>query len=201
MTTFVPCIDLGHGGASLGAVRPATSAWPEIREKDINLELGRRLNASFAGSEIVPVMTRDGDYDPSWAARYRIAKEAEARFVLSLHANFHPTASYIDGAEAYRYPGNDETETIGHRWLASMPSELRTDKVFAATDLPGPDDDWLQRPRVILEAFRELPVLVAEVGYLSNDYDAGYLMSPWALDAVVCSLRLAIVEAARLYSR
>ena len=195
---FAPLIDIGHGGSSLGAVRQATETMPRIQEKDFNLEIGKRLNASFAGSEIVPVMTRETDIDPSWAARYRIAKEAGAKFVLSIHANANLDRS-VNGAEAYHYPGNRRTEMIGRRWLSSMPWELRTSKVFAATDEPGPDDDWLQRPLTIINAFRELPVLVAEVCYVTGD-DPIYTQSAYAIDAIVSSLRVAVVEAARAYS-
>lgn len=191
---FVPCVDLGHGGRRLGAV------YGGVQEKGLNLELGRRLNASLAGAAIVPVLTRQADYNPSWAARYKTARDGGARFVLSVHVNAHPTASHLHGAEAYHYPGDDTAREIGRRWLASCPDELRTHRIYEATDDPGPEDDWLQRPLEIIEAFRELPVLVAEVGYLSNGADRAYLQSTWGLDRVVCSLRVAVLEAARLYS-
>lgn len=194
MTIFVPCIDPGHGGAALGAT---TDQW---REKDLNLETCKRLNASLAGTEIVPVMTRQADYNPSWEARYNAAKESGARFVLSVHFNLNPLSAKPCGAEAYHWPRNDRTRQIAKAMIEAMPAWLKTDKVFAATDDPDPGDDWLQRPRMIIEAFRELPVLVAECCYLSNRGDAIYLGDRWTIDAIVCALRVAVVEAARLYS-
>lgn len=188
---FVPFVHVGHGGADSGAVHN------ELVEKDINLETAKRLDASFCGTGIVPVLDRQGDYNPSWEARYKAAKEAGANIVLGVHFNANADHN-VGGAEAYHWPGNEFTRAVGREFLNAMPPELRRGKIFAATDEPGADDDWLQRPRLIVEAFRELPVVVCECGYLSNESDAALIKRPWVLDGIVSALRCAIVRAAYL---
>jgi N-acetylmuramoyl-L-alanine amidase len=190
---FVTCISIGHGGPDMGAI--ALDGTPE---KKINLALGEKLDASLIGTSIVPVLDRKTDICPTWAVRYQIARDAGAKFILAVHANSskHP---HLRHAEAYHYPGNDRAAEVGEVFVQSVPEDLRSRKVRAATDLEGQDDDWLQRPLKVINAFGPLPVLVAEVGYISNHRDLEIIQSRWGLDAIVCGLRAALIRAAQLY--
>jgi len=183
-------IDPGHGAADHGA------EYGGFVEKDLNLACALRLEAALMGTPIVPVLTRRADFDPSWRARYEAV--AQAAFVVSIHFNAARNTTQAN-AEGYHWPGNDRTRRICLAAVAAMPLELMSSKVIAATDEPGPEDDWLQRPRVVLGAFREKPCALVECGYLTNPGDVEYLGQPYALDEIVNGLRAACVRGAKIF--
>jgi N-acetylmuramoyl-L-alanine amidase len=79
----VIAIDAGHGGEDPGASGPHG-----VREKDVVLQIARRLAAQVrreAGMR--PLLTRDGDYFVSLRKRTAIARQAEADLFVSIHAD------------------------------------------------------------------------------------------------------------------
>ena len=75
-------IDPGHGGDDTGRVGPSG-----VREKDVVLDLARRLEDELEDRGYVVVLTRDGDEDPAPDARAEIANRSGGDLFLSLHAN------------------------------------------------------------------------------------------------------------------
>jgi N-acetylmuramoyl-L-alanine amidase len=183
-------IDPGHGANREGAV------FNGHVEKDINLAVAMRLRASLTGTRVVTILTRESDINPGWDARYQTVSDAE--FVVSVHFNANAPNRGLHGAEGYHYPGNDFSRQVCLAGVYGMPIELASSKLFAATDNPGADDDWLQRPLTVIEAFREKSVALIECGYLSNSDDADYLYQPFAVDEVVNGLRAAVLRGAQL---
>jgi N-acetylmuramoyl-L-alanine amidase len=106
----VVCLDPGHGGDDLGAVREADGGMPEMRESTINLAMARNLAARLVDRGFEVVLTRETDsrVNPDNAdvngdgkvatgvtstqlddlqARINICNEARANLLLSLHIN------------------------------------------------------------------------------------------------------------------
>jgi N-acetylmuramoyl-L-alanine amidase len=77
----VVCIDAGHGGADPGAVGNA------LREKDINLDIARRLRSILQRCGIGVVMTRESDVAVGLAERCRIANVNRVDLFVSIHVN------------------------------------------------------------------------------------------------------------------
>jgi N-acetylmuramoyl-L-alanine amidase len=75
-------VDAGHGGEDHGARGPKG-----LLEKDLVLDLARRLGARLAAEGLTVVMTRDGDRFVSLDERTRLANEAGADLFVSIHAN------------------------------------------------------------------------------------------------------------------
>ena len=94
-------IDPGHGGSTrVGGSSPNNAAGPNgLLEKDVTLDLGRRVSSALAGRARV-IMTRETDENRSLAERSRIARDANADVFLSIHMNGFPDAS-VDGSEAW----------------------------------------------------------------------------------------------------
>ncbi len=88
-------VDAGHGGKDPGAIGRSG-----VREKDVVLEIARRVKELLAGSDIDVVMTRDRDEFISLEGRTEIASRAEADLFVSIHANSNPSKN-IDGLEVY----------------------------------------------------------------------------------------------------
>ncbi len=83
----VVVIDPGHGGED-----PGTLGNGKLREKDIVLDIGKRLAAklrSRGGYDVY--LTRDGDYFVPLARRKALARRREGDVFISIHANSAPS--------------------------------------------------------------------------------------------------------------
>jgi len=75
-------IDPGHGGDDEGAIGPSG-----VKEKDVNLEISRRLKWLLENKNFKVILTRDTDRFVSLSDRTKIANEAGADIFVSIHAN------------------------------------------------------------------------------------------------------------------
>jgi N-acetylmuramoyl-L-alanine amidase len=88
-------IDAGHGGDDHGAEGPAG-----LREKDLVLDLARRLARKLRAQGIDVRFTRPGDAFVALDARTELANRADADLFVSIHANAS-RASSAQGVETY----------------------------------------------------------------------------------------------------
>lgn len=77
-------LDPGHGGIDPGAITL------DLREKDITLDITRRVGAALTAAGFEVVMTRDKDELVSLNQRVRRANEARGDLFLSIHVNSIP---------------------------------------------------------------------------------------------------------------
>ncbi len=88
-------VDAGHGGKDPGArSRNGTE------EKDITLDIARRLKQNLEDKGFKVTMTRDRDVFISLEERTEMATRAKADIFVSIHANSSPTRN-VDGIEVY----------------------------------------------------------------------------------------------------
>ncbi len=78
-------LDAGHGGDDEGAIGPKG-----LREKDVALDVARRLAAKLRDHGLGVVMTRDADVFVPLEARTALANDARADLFVSVHANASP---------------------------------------------------------------------------------------------------------------
>ncbi len=88
-------IDAGHGGNDPGAMGKTG-----LREKDVVLDIAKRLKSILAESGVSVVMTRDSDKFIPLNERVNIANRSNADLFLSVHANANPSRS-LNGFEIY----------------------------------------------------------------------------------------------------
>ena len=88
-------IDAGHGGEDKGARGPRG-----LLEKEVVLDVARRLAARLDSEELRIVMTRRKDIFVPLEERFAIANDARGDLFLSIHANAARDAS-IRGSETY----------------------------------------------------------------------------------------------------
>lgn len=92
----VVVIDPGHGGED-----PGTLGNGKLREKDVVLDISKRLEKALAGRGGYRVhLTRKGDYFVPLAKRKLIAHEAEGDIFISVHANSAPNRN-ATGSEIF----------------------------------------------------------------------------------------------------
>ena len=82
----VVVLDAGHGGHDEGATGPSG-----LREKDLVLDVSRRLAKKLGKRGIRIVMTRTGDRFLSLEERTSVANDARGDLFLSIHANASPS--------------------------------------------------------------------------------------------------------------
>ncbi|MBM3244898.1 MAG: N-acetylmuramoyl-L-alanine amidase, partial [Candidatus Omnitrophica bacterium] len=88
-------IDAGHGGNDPGAIGRTG-----LREKDVNLDIAKRLSKLLRDEGVEVVMTRSSDVFVSLGRRCSIANNANADLFISIHANANPVRS-LNGLEIY----------------------------------------------------------------------------------------------------
>lgn len=85
----ITIIDPGHGGSSeVGGSSPNNAKGPTgLLEKDINLDLARRVCDALNASAVDARLTRDADRNLGLKARADIARQANADAFVSIHFN------------------------------------------------------------------------------------------------------------------
>ncbi len=121
-------IDAGHGGDDRGARGPG-----RLMEKELVLDVARRLAARLRQQGLRVVLTREADRFVSLEERTAIANDARGNLFVSIHANAARSRS-ARGAETYfaSLEASDETA----RQVAS-----RENQAFGARDGGGPTSD------------------------------------------------------------
>ncbi|WP_242346271.1 N-acetylmuramoyl-L-alanine amidase family protein [Anaeromyxobacter terrae] len=96
---FVAVVDPGHGGDQEGALSPLGD-----KEKDVALEIARRVAARLRAIGGKVVLTRTGDIAVPLANRAAIANALRADLFVSVHLNSMPSAEarrHLAGVETY----------------------------------------------------------------------------------------------------
>ena len=88
-------VDPGHGGKDPGATANG------IREKDINLKVGKLLVQYLRSKGVAAELTRRGDYYLKLSERTAIANKKKASVFVSLHCNALPKGRHAKGVEIY----------------------------------------------------------------------------------------------------
>ncbi|MCX5702535.1 MAG: N-acetylmuramoyl-L-alanine amidase [Candidatus Omnitrophica bacterium] len=100
-SVYPPCrikkvvIDPGHGGNDPGAIGRTG-----LREKDVNLDIAKRLSSLLRAEGIEVVMTRNSDSFIPLSRRVEIANNSAADLFISVHANSNRVKS-LNGFEVY----------------------------------------------------------------------------------------------------
>lgn len=88
-------IDAGHGGNDPGATGKSG-----LKEKEVTLDIAKRLAALLRAAGVTVVMTRSDDTFVPLASRCEIANKEAADIFLSVHANANPRKR-LQGFEVY----------------------------------------------------------------------------------------------------
>ncbi len=134
-----PCvvIDAGHGGADPGKVGVDGSL-----EKDINLEIARRLQKFLVMADVDVVLTRDSDaglYEESASNkkvqdmknRVSVIEEKKPDLTVSIHQNSYHE-EYVHGAQVFYYAGSEESKELAERMQQVLAAELDPDNTRQA---------------------------------------------------------------------
>lgn len=146
-------LDAGHGGKDSGATSRATG----MREKDLALDMVRRVQRELRGS-LRTVLTRNSDRFVELDDRVRIANRTNDAVLVSIHFNSGP--SRIAGPEVFYW--RVDSYTLGRRIYAAL-SRVAPEKHASR---------GLVRRRLRLTRNPPLASVLVECGYLSNGTEA-----------------------------
>jgi N-acetylmuramoyl-L-alanine amidase len=190
-------IDPGHGGSDPGAMMRG------MREKEITLDIARRLASLLRTGGFEVVMTREGDETLTLQQRVKAANAANGDVFLSIHINSIPEPTRR-GVETYVLgPTSDpqverlagaENSGSGYslsdfrRLLEGVYVDVRHDesrrfaqavqrRMFAALRRvnPGLDDRSVKKAPFVVLVGTEMPGVLTEVSCISNEEDARLL--------------------------
>ncbi|MBI3456968.1 MAG: N-acetylmuramoyl-L-alanine amidase [Candidatus Rokubacteria bacterium] len=204
-------LDPGHGGKDPGAPT-SVGLW----EKDITLDVARRLRALLAEASFDVAMTREKDVTVSLRQRAQFANAQRGDLFVSIHFNALPTRDHRGVETYYLGPTSDpdierlagaENRESGYsladfrRLLEGVYVHVRQkeSKQFAAfvhrgltTTLvkgnPAIKDSGVKPAPFLVLVATDMPGILAEVSYLSNDDDARLLREPSYRDKIARAL-------------
>jgi N-acetylmuramoyl-L-alanine amidase len=178
---YVVCIDPGHGGTPVNGHPEITYDSGAIGlhglvEKDLTLDVSRRLRAQLEADMVTVVMTRDGDAPISIEQRSQICNAAHADLFMSIHFNAFTDPKV--GGSLVLYPGPKDLEFAR---VADKRMAAALGRSGIGDGGPQLRDDWW----ISVQA----PVVTVEPAYITNPHEAGLLATPAFRDSLATSLR------------
>lgn len=189
-------VDAGHGGHDPGAMHHG------LKEKDLTLDIARRLRTQLRGHGLLVTMTRETDDFVALSRRPGVANRMAADLFVSVHINanrsrhvsgvevYYPRESSVDAEAAF--PPHVEpaevalpTTTIRRVLWDLVLSRTRRDSARMALQICramrarlGVRCRWVRGARFVVLREARMPAVLVEVGYLSNRPEASRLASP-----------------------
>ena len=204
---FLVILDPGHGGADTGYHGSTMRA-----EKDIVLDLAKKIQEVAHQNQVAVLLTRDADFERRPSERIDIAQNNQGKLFLSLHCN----ASFSHRAAGiHLYVSNSWGITQLDRPPTSSENTLQrsiTIETLAQEDFLIPSRKFATILRAELEKLSPAPIpltelplatlsavympaVLIEIGYLSNAVDEARLIDSDNL----ASLATGIVQSIQTY--
>lgn len=186
-----PCvvIDAGHGGADPGKVGINGAL-----EKDINLEIARKLKIFLEQEDIEVILTRDSDtglYDENASnkkvqdmkRRVEIIETSKPVMTVSIHQNSYHE-EYVHGAQTFYYANSEQSKLLAEKIQQLLLEEIDGDNTRAAKS----NDSYYLLKKT------STPIVIVECGFLSNSEEAEKLTSDYYQEKLAWAIHLAILQ-------
>lgn len=149
-------LDAGHGGADYGAMRAG------INEKDINLDIAKRVEAILMSKGVSVAMTRYKDETVPLEARTAFCAKESPDIFVSIHVNSCVRPEII-GIETHYY--HQESLNLAQTVHSCMASDVKS------------KDRGLFKSRFYVINHTVVPAILVEIGFISNDAERAELVS------------------------
>lgn len=181
-------IDAGHGGSDPGKV-----GINDQLEKEINLEIARKLKMFLQAEGITVVMTREGDgglYDEGASnkkvqdmkRRLEIIEKADPVMVVSVHQNSYHE-EYVKGAQVFYYA----TSKNSKRLAEIIQEQLKVLAPENKREAKGNDSYFLLKKT-------SKPIVIVECGFLSNREEAEQLTTSFYQEKIAWNIYMGIMK-------
>ena len=156
MPRSVVCVDPGHGGKDPGAV-----AFDGLREKDVVLDISRKLASKLRSFELDVVLTRESDVYVPLLERAYTANKANADLFVSVHTN-SVTSRQAHGAEVLVYSVTSSSVPVAEDILSNL------------TELGLRNRGIKPRPKLIVLKRTDMPAVLVETAFISCNSGVDY---------------------------
>ncbi len=180
-TSNIIVIDPGHGGYD-----PGTIGINGSYEKDINLDISKKLYERLKSMDYKVLLTRNVDEYVDNRDRARFANRKRARVFISIHCNSIEDNSNTNGAQVLYFPNR---ESNANETLAQM----ILDQILISTG--ANNKGIVEREDLIVLNQTKMPAIIVECGFLSNGNEANLLTEDEYQNKIVDG----IVEGLRCY--
>jgi N-acetylmuramoyl-L-alanine amidase len=153
-TNTLIVLDAGHGGKDPGATSPTYG----LREKDVVLDVTKKLAKLLEREGFKVYLTRDSDNYVGLYNRAEIANELDADAFVSIHANAHSRTA-VSGVEVLYCP--DSTGRDSKSFARVMQDAL-------IDELGAVNRGIVSRPNLVVIRETEMPAVLAEIGFLTH---------------------------------
>ncbi|MGL5506462.1 MAG: N-acetylmuramoyl-L-alanine amidase CwlD [Paraclostridium sp.] len=181
VTNKVILLDAGHGGIDPGALNKDKT----VLEKDVNLQITLKLRDLLESSGCLVLLTRDDDsslyeesgdkttrqkYNENLKNRKKIIQESGVDAFVSIHLNAldvksNPSHSKYKGAQTFYPQGKEDSKLLS----TFIQEELK--RVVDNTN----NREIKPREDIYLLKENEIPSVLIECGFLSNEQEANLL--------------------------
>jgi len=178
-------LDAGHGGVDAGAENN------NIKEKDINLVLVKKLESSLVSKGAIVYLTREGDYDLSkttvnrkrsdLANRAKMINESDADLYISIHLNSTTEARWR-GLQVFYNSVNSENKVLADTINDIIKSNLSNVREVKK------ENNYYMYKRI------KIPGVLIEAGFISNPSDNYILRDSDYQDKLVNNITLGIIK-------
>ena len=176
---FRVVLDPGHGGRDNG------TRWAGVREKDLNLDVAKRVERILRNKGVSTYLTRRSDYYLSLSTRASRANRYRDTLYVSIHFNAATNRS-ATGIETFYVSTNGKR--LGYQIQNRLISRLGTK-----------NRGLKKRGFAVLRKTRGTAVLV-ECGFLSNSWERSRCKSPSYRQRVAQAIADGIIYYRRRYS-
>lgn len=160
-------IDAGHGGWDPGA-----TGFSGYYEKDINLEIAKKLKKKLKSKGYKVLLTRDSDEYIDNALRAEMSNEKKARVFISIHGNAVEDNNSVEGIQVLYYPNRDsEVSDLSNNELA----QIMMNSIISGTG--AKDRGIIEREDLIVLNQTKMPAILIECGFLSNENEEKLLLT------------------------
>lgn len=168
-------VDAGHGGKDPGAQANG------VREKDVNLEIARKLASRLQQYGVRAVMTRNSDVFIELDDRAAAAEQYKADILVSIHADSISNTS-TSGA----------TVLTGIR--ASQNSKLAARLIQSALSEAGIQYRPTRSQQLRVCDGHSRPAVLVETGFLTNYQEAQNLSNSWYQDKLADAIAKGVAD-------
>ena len=179
-------IDPGHGGPDPGTI------YKNIYEKDINLEICKKLQTILEEEGAIVYLTRYGDYDLSKSYtgsrkksdlnnRAKIINDSKADIYISIHLNSISSSTW-SGAQVFYDDVNEKNYDLALLMQEQLKTDLKTTRKVKEIST------MLMNRKIVI------PGILIEAGFLSNPNDRYLLRQANYQYKIVESIKRGIIK-------
>ncbi len=171
-------VDPGHGGKD-----PGTIGFSGNYEKEVNLEISKKLKKKLKSNGYKVILTRDSDEYVDNLLRAKTANKKRARVFISIHCNSMENNSSVDGVQVLYYPNRESTiGDLNNNELAQIMMNSMVNGTGAK------DKGIIERKNLIVLNQTKMPAIIIECGFLSNKNEEKLLLTEDYQNKIVDSI-------------